>query len=97
MLLAVAVTLATPALLVTAVPLDKTAPAPVDGGVKVTVAPATGIPLASFTVACSAFGNAAPNRADCTPPPVAVILAGGDDVLVSENVVISVPTLAVTV
>jgi hypothetical protein len=49
-LLAVAITLATPAALVTAAALDRTALAPVDGGVNVTVTPLSTWPPASLTV-----------------------------------------------
>ena len=80
---AVAVTLATPEALVTAVKLDRIALAPASGTAKVTVVPATGFPAESFNVACSAFGKAVPNRVDCGVPPVAVKLV--TPVLVNEN------------
>src|SRR5579871_443387 len=96
MLLAVAVMLATPEALVTAVPLDNTALAPSKGVLNATVTPITGSPLASLTVTWSGFGKGKSNRLDCSEPPVAVILAATPDVLVSEKVAESVPTLAVT-
>jgi hypothetical protein len=96
--LAVAVTLAMPEALVTAVRLDRVAlaPAPGGGGTKVTVTPDTGLPSESFTVACRAAGNAVPTVVDWGVPPVAVMKAAVVDVLVSEKDVESVPTLAVT-
>jgi hypothetical protein len=99
-LLAVAVTLATPEALVSAEEFDSTALAPVSGTPKVTVAPETGFPAESFTVTCSAVGKAVPDGADWAAPPVAVILAGKvpvPPVLVNEKDADSVPTLAVTV
>jgi hypothetical protein len=101
MLLAVAVTLATPDALVTDVMFDKAALAPVDGGAKVTMAPLTGFPSTSFTVACSAFGKTVATVVDCPMAPVTVILAGHADMLLSEKVTAPSPpnpdTLAVTV
>jgi hypothetical protein len=82
--------------LVNAVALERIALAPADGTVNVTVAPTTGRPFESLTVAWRALGNAAPNRADCGVPPVAVILAAAPVVLVSEKDAESAPTLAVT-
>jgi hypothetical protein len=95
--LAVAVTLATPEAFVTAVPLERFALAPMGGAAKVTVTPLSGLPTESFTVACRAFPNAAPNTADCGVPPVAVIVPGGPTVLVNENDAESAPMVAVTV
>src|SRR5512140_1586387 len=96
MLLAVANTLAMPEALVTAVGFERVALAPAAGAVKVTVTPLNGFPAESLTVACSALGKAAPNRADWGVPPVAVTLAGRLEVLGSEKDAKSVPTLAVT-
>ena len=76
MLLAVAVTVATPEALVTAVAFDKVALAPEEGAVKVTVAPLTRFPLVSFTVAWSGVVKAPPKRAACGAPAVAVMLVG---------------------
>jgi hypothetical protein len=101
MLLAVAVTLATPEALVSAEELDSTALAPISGTPKVTVAPGTGFPTESVTVTCSAVAKAVPDGADWDMPPVAVILPGTVPVapllvLVNENDAESVPALAVT-
>src|SRR5713226_7316372 len=85
MRLAVAVTLAMPDALVTAVGLDSVAPAPLAGGVKVTVAPLTGLPNVSLTVACRAIANAEPLDALCGVPAVAVMEAAAPVVLVSEK------------
>jgi hypothetical protein len=95
MLLAMAVTLAMPDALDTAAELDNTALAPVAGTVKVTVTPPTGFPAESLTVTCSGFVKAAPNRADCGVPAVAVMLA--IPVFDSEKFAVNVPTVAVTV
>ena len=73
--MAVAVTLATPEAFVTAVGLERVALAPVGGAAKFTVTPLKGLPSESLTVACKAFGKAAPNTADCGVPPVGVMLA----------------------
>jgi hypothetical protein len=97
MLLAVAVTLAMPEALVTAVGLDRLALAPERGAVKVTVTPDSGFPAEFFTVACSAVAKAVPKRADWGVPPVAVILGVWPEVLVRENDAENAPTLAVTV
>jgi hypothetical protein len=72
--------------------------APVDGAVKVTVAPLTRFPPLSFTVACSAVGNAVVTGTLCGVPAVAAILAGGPARLVSENVapIMTPVTVAVT-
>lgn len=92
-----AVTLAIPEALVTAVRLDSVAVAPLSGAVKVTVAPLNGVPDESFTVACSAIGKTAPNPADCGVPPVAVMLAGGAAVLLNEKDAENAPAVAVMV
>jgi hypothetical protein len=97
MLLAVAVTLATPEALVTAVGLDRVALAPEGGAAKITVTPLNGFPAESLTVACSAAAKAVPYGADWPVPPVAVTLAVWPEVLVNEKDADSVPTLAVTV
>lgn len=72
---------ATPPVLVVAVvvaePLAKVPLAPLDGAVKVTVALGTTLPEASLTVACSAVAKAVDTVADCPPPAVTVIDAGG--------------------
>ena len=56
MLLAMAVTLAAPAELVTAVELERMALAPVAGAVKVRATPLRGLPRPSRTVACNGVG-----------------------------------------
>ena len=61
--LAIAVTLARPAALVTAVVLDKAALAPLPGTAKVTVTPCTGRFAPSFTIAISGFVKAVPATA----------------------------------
>src|SRR6266478_2125367 len=80
MLLAVNIAeVATPLALVIAVfaPPANVPLAPVcAGAVNVTVAPETGLLLASFTVACSAVVNAVLIVAVCGVPAVAVIAAG---------------------
>ena len=68
---------ARPLALVTAVlPPLMVAEAPEPGGVKVTVAPEIGLPLASVTRATSGLVKAAPTVADCPEPDeTAVVLA----------------------
>ena len=65
--------------------------APLAGAVNVTVAPLTGFPPLSFTVAWSAVGNAVLMAMLCGVPAVAVIVAGGPATLVSANAA-GVPT-----
>src|SRR6185369_9732549 len=96
MLLAMAVTLATPAALVTAVVLDRVALAPDVGAAKVTVTPLIGLPSESLTVACRGLAKLAPDSAVCGVPPVAAMLAGAPAWLVSAKVAVNVPTVAVT-
>ena len=81
-LFAVAVTLARPATLVTAVALDKVALAPLPGTAKVTVTPCTGRLAASFTMATNGLVNAVPATAVCglpelteTPAPAVLVNA----------------------
>lgn len=50
--------------------------APVEGAVKVTVAPDTPLPFVSFTVACSVAANAVLTVVVCGVPAVAVMLVG---------------------
>ena len=68
---------ATPAALVVAVvtPPAKLPLAPLPGGVKVTIAPATGLFPASFTMACKVEANAVLIAALCGVPALAVMLA----------------------
>jgi hypothetical protein len=56
--------------------------APLPGAVKVTMAPLTGLPPLSFTVACRLVVNAVVTGAFCGVPAVAVMLAGGPALLV---------------
>ena len=95
---AVAVTLATPLPLVTALAADSAALAPLPGTTKFTVTPATGLPPRSFTVTCNGFANAVLIPVDCGVPPVAVTLAAVPAVLVRLKVagVATPATLAVT-
>jgi hypothetical protein len=92
---------ATPAELVVAVftPPAKLPLAPLAGAVNVTVAPETGFPKESFTVAWKGLANAVLMAVVCGVPPVAVIDAGAPAVLVraKPGFVINVPTPAVTV
>jgi hypothetical protein len=85
-LLAVAITWATPDALVTALFADSVALAPPGGGEKVTVWPAIGLPFMSKSVACRAVAKGCPIMAVCVAPPVAVNV-GAPGVLVSANVV----------
>ncbi len=87
-------TLATPLALVTALPADSVALAPLPGAAKFTVTPATGLPPGSFTVTCSAVANAVPTTADCGVPPVAVALAADPAVLVSAKLTVARPVAA---
>ena len=91
---------ATPLALVIAVvaPPARVALAPVPGAVNVTVTPLTGLPPASFTVACNGFAKAAPSSVLCELPAVAVMLAGAPAVFVSAKLagVATPATAAVT-
>ena len=51
-------------------------PAPLAGAANITLAPLTGFPPLSFTVACRAVANAVPMVALCGVPAVAVIVPG---------------------
>ena len=57
-------------------PPAKLPPAPLLGGVKVTVTPFTGVPLAFVTVTTKGAGKGVLMAALCGVPLVAVILAG---------------------
>src|ERR1022692_2915464 len=99
MLLAVAVTLATPAAFVVTpangLQHPKIALAPVDGAVKFTGELMTGFPAESRTVTCKALENGVLTVADCGVPPEAVILL--TLMLVKEKEADNPPALAVTV
>jgi hypothetical protein len=92
---------ATPEALVVAVvtPPAKLPLAPLAGTAKVTIAPATGLLPASFTVACRVDAKAVLITAVCGVPPVAVMLKGLPEVLVSAKfaAALTPATLAVTV
>ena len=60
--------------LVAAADPEKLALAPLPGAVNVTVAPFTGLPPLSFTVACSAVAKFAPTVALCGVPALAAML-----------------------
>ena len=73
--------------------------APLLGGVKVTVTPFTGVPLAFVTVTTKGAGKDVLIVVLCGVPLVAVILAGEPGALVNEKLAAPVipTTLAVTV
>ena len=91
-----AVTLARPEALVTAVVLESVEPAPDAGGVKVMVMPLCGVPALSLKSTWSAVPKAVPTVVLCGVPPVAAMLGGGTAVLVSENAALRAFTPAVT-
>jgi hypothetical protein len=70
------------ATVIVAVPFENVPLAPVAGAVNVTDAPTTGLLPASFTVACNEAVNAKPIVVLCELPAVAVMLAGGAELLV---------------
>jgi len=78
---------AIPLAFVTAVftPPANVPPAPLAGALNVTVTPTTALPPASFTVATSGAANAVPSVALCGVPLVAVMLAAGPALFVSEK------------
>src|ERR1022692_1809914 len=96
MLLAVAVTLATPLPFVTTVGAERAAEAPLTGAANVTVTPLAGRPEASLMVTCSAFGKAVPTSVDCGRVGEAVITDADPDRLVRENVPATPRAVAVT-
>lgn len=71
--------------------------APLAGAVNVTLAPLTGLPPESFTVATRGAAKAELTVAVWPPPLVAVIEAGGPTVLVAVKVVLKLATKADTV
>jgi hypothetical protein len=73
--------------------------APLAGAVNVTVAPLTGLPPASITVACSAVPNAVLTVALCGVPALAAILAATPALFARLKLaeVATPATLAVTV
>ncbi|HEY1754036.1 MAG TPA: hypothetical protein VGG72_01475 [Bryobacteraceae bacterium] len=73
--------------------------APLDGAVKVTFTPGTGLLPASFTVTANAVGNALPTGALCgVVPGFAVMLLGDPTVFVREKYTVFSPAaVAVTV
>ena len=94
--LAVAVTLAMPWELVTAVPAERVALAPVAGAVNVMLTPLCGVPVLSLKSTWSAAAKGVATVVLCGVPPVAAILGGGMAELVSEKPAVKEPTLAVT-
>ena len=92
---------ATPDAFVVAVfpPTAKVPLAPLPGAVNVTVAPLTGFPPASLTIAASGAAKALLIAPICGIPLVAVMLAVGPSVFVSEKFAVAVTpvTLAFTV
>jgi len=82
---------------VTEVPPPAKVPlAPLDGAVNVTIAPLTGFPPESLTVATNGFANAAFTCALWPLPLVAVIDAGGPTVLVAVKIAEKLATKADT-
>ena len=71
------VTLAFPALSVVAVEEESVALAPVDGALKVTVAPEIGLLLASVTFTTSGLAKVWPITAVCPPPETALMAVAG--------------------
>src|SRR3954471_2872253 len=89
---------ATPLALVTTVADPPNAPlGPLPGAANVTETPETGLPAASFTVACSAVANTALTTALWGVPAVAVMLAADPAVFVRLNVAGDATPLAVAV
>lgn len=88
---AVAVTLATPAALVTAEALERVALAPEPGTAKFTVTPDTRLLAASRTVVCNAVENALLTEVVCEAPPVALTEAAGPARFVSPKLTEPVP------
>jgi hypothetical protein len=76
MLLAVAVTLATPEASVTTVAAESAAEAPLVGAVNVTVTPLAGKPEESLRVTCSGVEKAVPSTVDCGKTGEAVMIDG---------------------
>jgi hypothetical protein len=69
--------------------------APVEGAVKVTLTPDTGLLPESFTVTASAFAKAVLIAADCgVVPAFAVIEEGAPTVFVSEKLTVVSPVAA---
>ena len=63
----------------------KVAEAPLTGVAKVTVTPGTGMPPLVFTIACNGKAKNVALIVLCGVPPVAVIVAPGPSVFVSEK------------
>jgi hypothetical protein len=85
------VEVATPAAFVIALvlPPAKVPPAPLAGGVNVTVTPETGLLFASLTVAESGDGKGVAIFVVCGVPPVALIEAGDCWLIVSAKVAVA--------
>src|ERR1017187_8573150 len=97
MLLAVAVTLATPLPLAAAVPAERTAEAPLTGAVNDTVIPLAGGREASLIVPCSDVGKAVPTSADWGRVGEAVMTDADPVRLVRQNAADTPRAVAVTV
>src|SRR5437879_3271682 len=67
-----------PSALVLAMMLAGLVPAPVDGEVKVTGTPITGLPLASLRITWSGAPNADPTEVDCATPLRTPMVAGAE-------------------
>src|SRR5262249_59917488 len=91
MAFAVAVTLAMPELLVTAIIAERVAEAPVAGTMKTTVAPGAGLPEASLTWTASAAGKFELTVVLCPEPPVMVRVSGGPAAFVSRKATDAAP------
>src|SRR5258708_5539414 len=96
MLLAVAVTLATPLLFVTTVGAERAAEAPLTGAANVTVTPLAGTPEASLMVTCSGFAKAVPTCVDMGSAGEGVMTDADPDRLVRVNVADTPRAVAVT-
>src|SRR5438876_4269746 len=86
-----------PSALVTAVMAGGLVPAPVDGEVKVTGTPITGLPLASLTITCNGVANDEPTDVYCAAPLTTVKAAGVEAPTVKQPVVPSINALAASV
>ena len=85
------------ATLIVDVPFENVPLAPVAGAVKVTDAPVTGLLLASLTMACSEFVNVEPIVMLCELPAIAIMLAGGAELLVRLKLAVGVTPAALAV
>ena len=86
-----AVTLAMPEALVSAVAAERFAEAPVAGTTKTTVAPVTGLPEASLTKTASGSVKGELTAVLCGEPPIMVRVPGRVGVFVSPKEAVGVP------